>query len=124
MTTLFIYTCYLTGLYICIFGESLFQKVFNYISLKSRATYPTLVIVVFLVYNLFSFPDGHSLCCLQVPTLHVVGEKDKRIGPDAMENLKKLPNSHVFVISGAGHAAYMDQTHTWHKAIYNFLNSL
>jgi len=61
---------------------------------------------------------------LQVPTLIVVGEKDSRIGPTAVENLEKLPNRLLFTISEAGHAAYLDQTHTWHKAVYNFLNSL
>jgi len=54
----------------------------------------------------------------------VVGSKDTHIGPVAVENLRKLPNSVLLNIPEAGHAAYLDHTHLWHNALYNFLNGL
>lgn len=54
----------------------------------------------------------------------LIGKNDAQIGPEAMKNLKHLPNSVGYTLSNAGHAAYMDQPEQWHKLLYNFINLL
>lgn len=61
---------------------------------------------------------------LQVPSLIVYGDQDTQLGELSLSNLKNLANHSVVVMKGAGHACYLDDPDTWHKALTDFLNTL
>jgi len=62
---------------------------------------------------------------LQVPTLIVYGENDNTaMAKQAPDNLRIMPNSQDVRLKNAGHAAYLDQPHMFHKLLYNFMELL
>ncbi|KAM9758049.1 putative protein-lysine deacylase ABHD14B isoform 1-T3 [Menidia menidia] len=61
---------------------------------------------------------------VQVPTLIVYGDQDTQLGELSLHNLSNLANHSVMVMKGAGHACYLDDPDTWHKALIDFLNTL
>ena len=61
---------------------------------------------------------------IQVPTVIVVGSRDRNIGPASVKNLSLLPNHVVVTLPDAGHPAYLDQPDLWHKMLYHFLRAL
>lgn len=58
-----------------------------------------------------------------LPTLIVYGENDPA-GKISGEHLKALPRSQVVEIPKAGHACYVDQPDSFHKALKEFLDEL
>ncbi|KAK3605905.1 hypothetical protein CHS0354_017811 [Potamilus streckersoni] len=58
---------------------------------------------------------------LKIPTAIIYGQKDETLGTDSKENLKNLPGSKLFMIEGAGHAAYLDKPDKFHQILYSFL---
>lgn len=61
---------------------------------------------------------------VKVPSLIVYGDQDSQLGEVSLRNLRNLANSSVVVMGGAGHACYLDDPDTWHKALTDFLNTL
>ncbi|KAM3622358.1 uncharacterized protein V6R79_023732 [Siganus canaliculatus] len=61
---------------------------------------------------------------VQVPALIVYGDKDEQLGELSLNNLSHLANHKVVVMKGAGHACYLDDPGTWHKAVTDFLSTL
>ena len=60
---------------------------------------------------------------LQMPAALVYGEKDTTLGQQMEDILSKMPNSRLFKIKDAGHAAYMNQPEVWHKILYVFIRA-
>ncbi|KAL5012867.1 hypothetical protein ScPMuIL_011418 [Solemya velum] len=60
---------------------------------------------------------------LKVPTLIVVGSKDPSLGPESVKNLKNIPESEVFTINDAGHAAYINKPDEFHEKLQLFLKT-
>ncbi|KAL3870485.1 hypothetical protein ACJMK2_038540 [Sinanodonta woodiana] len=58
---------------------------------------------------------------LKIPTAIIYGENDRMLGTVSKDNLMNLPGSKVFMIEGAGHAAYLNKTDKFHQILYNFL---
>ncbi|NXP00404.1 ABHEA protein, partial [Certhia brachydactyla] len=61
---------------------------------------------------------------VQTPTLIVYGEDDTGLAPQALQNLQHLPEHHVAVLPGAGHACYLDKPEDFHQALLGFLSQL
>ncbi|XP_022063672.1 protein ABHD14B [Acanthochromis polyacanthus] len=61
---------------------------------------------------------------VKVPTLIVYGDQDTQLGEVSLRNLSNLANHSVVVMKGAGHACYLDDPDTWHKALTGFLSNL
>lgn len=67
---------------------------------------------------------GEQYHSVKVPSLIVYGDQDSQLGELSLHNLSNLANHSVVVIKGAGHACYLDDPDTWHKAVTDFLNKL
>lgn len=61
---------------------------------------------------------------VKVPSLIVYGDQDTQLGELSLSNLRNLANHKVVVMKGAGHACYIDDPDTWHKAVTDFLQTL
>ncbi|KAL2299682.1 hypothetical protein Nmel_012527 [Mimus melanotis] len=61
---------------------------------------------------------------VQTPTLILYGDRDTRLAPQALQNLQHLPEHRVAVLSGAGHACYLDKPVDFHQALLGFLRQL
>ncbi|XP_057230756.1 protein ABHD14A [Malurus melanocephalus] len=61
---------------------------------------------------------------VQTPTLILYGDRDKRLAPQALQNLQHLPEHRVAVLPGAGHACYLDKPEDFHRALLRFLSQL
>uniref|UniRef100_A0A8D0L0Q4 Abhydrolase domain containing 14A n=1 Tax=Sphenodon punctatus TaxID=8508 RepID=A0A8D0L0Q4_SPHPU len=61
---------------------------------------------------------------VQTPTLIVYGEKDTHLGTQSLQNLKQIPKHRVVMLSGAGHACYLDKPREFHEALLHFLGEL
>ncbi|XP_062356769.1 protein ABHD14A [Cinclus cinclus] len=61
---------------------------------------------------------------VQTPTLILYGDRDTRLAPQALQNLQHLPEHRVVVLSGAGHACYLDKPEDFHQALLGFLHQL
>ncbi|XP_041281694.1 protein ABHD14A [Onychostruthus taczanowskii] len=61
---------------------------------------------------------------VQTPTLILYGDHDTGLAPQALQNLQHLPNHRVAVLSGAGHACYLDKPEDFHRALLGFLHQL
>lgn len=59
-----------------------------------------------------------------IPALIVYGDQDEQLGELSRSNLVQLANHRVVVMKGAGHACYLDDPDTWHKALVEFIHSL
>lgn len=73
-------------------------------------------------------PLTAALCFLspltKTPTLILYGDRDARLAPQALQNLQHLPEHRVAVLSGAGHACYLDKPEDFHQALLGFLRQL
>ena len=50
------------------------------------------------------------------------GENDTTGMRDPVEKIMStIPNSRLFMLKGAGHAAYLDKPKEWHQILYVFL---
>ncbi len=65
-----------------------------------------------------------GLTGVKVPTLVLVGENDKPFLAAAQVMAKKIPSSELFIVPDAGHAANIDNTGSFNKAVLDFLNKL
>uniref|UniRef100_A0A674G7C2 Protein ABHD14A n=1 Tax=Taeniopygia guttata TaxID=59729 RepID=A0A674G7C2_TAEGU len=61
---------------------------------------------------------------VQTPTLILYGDRDTGLAPQALQNLQHLPKHRVAVLSGAGHACYLDKPEDFHRALLGFLHQL
>lgn len=61
---------------------------------------------------------------VKVPSLIVYGDQDSQLGEVSLNNLKNLTNHRVVVMKGAGHACYLDDPDTWHRALTDFISTL
>ncbi|RLV99522.1 hypothetical protein DV515_00009661 [Chloebia gouldiae] len=61
---------------------------------------------------------------VQTPTLILYGDRDTGLAPQALQNLQHLPKHRVAVLSGAGHACYLDKPEDFHQALLGFLRQL
>ncbi|NXH52539.1 ABHEA protein, partial [Rhabdornis inornatus] len=61
---------------------------------------------------------------VQTPTLILYGDRDTRLAPQALQNLQHLPEHRVAMLSGAGHACYLDKPEDFHQALLDFLHQL
>ncbi|NWR13050.1 ABHEA protein, partial [Paradoxornis webbianus] len=61
---------------------------------------------------------------VQTPTLILYGDRDTGLAPQALQNLQHLPEHRVAVLSGAGHACYLDKPEAFHQALLGFLRQL
>ncbi|XP_063020677.1 protein ABHD14A [Melospiza melodia melodia] len=61
---------------------------------------------------------------VQTPTLILYGDRDTGLAPQALQNLQHLPKHRVAVLSGAGHACYLDKPEEFHRALLGFLRQL
>ena len=61
---------------------------------------------------------------VQTPTMVVYGSRDQQLGLQSVEAFASLPHHSVVPLAPAGHAAYLDQPHAWHAALYHFLSQL
>ena len=58
---------------------------------------------------------------LQIPAALVYGENDARMRDSVEKIMSTIPNSQLFMLKGAGHAAYLDKPEEWLKILYVFL---
>ena len=49
------------------------------------------------------------------------GENDARMRDSVEKIMSTIPNSQLFMLKGAGHAAYIDKPEEWLKILYVFL---
>ncbi|PIK52744.1 putative alpha/beta hydrolase domain-containing protein 14B [Apostichopus japonicus] len=61
---------------------------------------------------------------VKIPTCIVYGENDKGLGVASFRDLSNIPNKQVHVLSGAGHAAYMNSPGEFHQILLNFSEKL
>ncbi|XP_032555037.1 protein ABHD14A [Chiroxiphia lanceolata] len=61
---------------------------------------------------------------VQTPTLILYGDRDTGLAPQALQNLQHLPEHHVVILPGAGHACYLDKPEDFHRALLGFLRQL
>ncbi|NXN25101.1 ABHEA protein, partial [Nycticryphes semicollaris] len=61
---------------------------------------------------------------VQTPTLILYGDRDTRLGPQALQSLRHLPKHRVAVMPDAGHACYLDKPEDFHWALLGFLRQL
>ncbi|KFU88245.1 Abhydrolase domain-containing protein 14A, partial [Chaetura pelagica] len=61
---------------------------------------------------------------VQTPTLILYGERDTRLGLQALQSLRHLPRHHVAMVPDAGHACYLDKPQDFHRALLGFLYQL
>ncbi|NWY63429.1 ABHEA protein, partial [Chionis minor] len=61
---------------------------------------------------------------VQTPTLILYGDRDTRLGPQALQSLRHLPRHRVAAVPGAGHACYLDKPEDFHRALLGFLRQL
>ncbi|XP_032857917.2 protein ABHD14A [Tyto alba] len=61
---------------------------------------------------------------VQTPTLILYGDRDTRLGAQALQSLRHLPEHRLAVVSGAGHACYLDKPEDFHQALLGFLHQL
>lgn len=67
---------------------------------------------------------GSKLSSVHVRTLHIRGETDQTIGETAQSMLQKIPGASEYVMKGAGHACYMNNSREFHKVLLKFLEQL
>jgi len=60
---------------------------------------------------------------IDVPTLLVVGELDRKFVDIAREMSEALPDAHVVVVPGAGHTVHLERPAAWVEAVASFLRS-
>lgn len=74
------------------------------------------------------YPSDSCSCFLspltKTPTLILYGDHDTGLAPQALQNLQHLPKHRVAVLSGAGHACYLDKPEEFHRALLGFLRQL
>ncbi|NXO82785.1 ABHEA protein, partial [Sitta europaea] len=61
---------------------------------------------------------------VQTPTLILYGDHDTGLARQALQNLQHLPEHRVAVLTGAGHACYLDKPEDFHQALLGFLSQL
>ncbi|KAM4653943.1 protein ABHD14A [Amazona ochrocephala] len=61
---------------------------------------------------------------VQTPTLILYGDRDTRLGSQALQSLRHLPGHRVAVVPDAGHACYLDKPEDFHRALLGFLRQL
>uniref|UniRef100_A0A8C3K5T7 Protein ABHD14A n=1 Tax=Calidris pygmaea TaxID=425635 RepID=A0A8C3K5T7_9CHAR len=61
---------------------------------------------------------------VQTSTLILYGDRDTRLGPQALQSLRHLPRHRVAVVPNAGHACYLDKPEDFHRALLGFLDQL
>lgn len=61
---------------------------------------------------------------IETPTLITYGSRDRHLGQQGAEYLRKLKNSKIVVIKNAGHACYMNQPKVWHRHVRKFIKSI
>ncbi|NXJ64717.1 ABHEA protein, partial [Rostratula benghalensis] len=61
---------------------------------------------------------------VQTPTLILYGDRDTRLGLQALQSLRHLPRHRVAVVPDAGHACYLDKPEDFHWALLGFLRQL
>ncbi|NWX18556.1 ABHEA protein, partial [Aegotheles bennettii] len=61
---------------------------------------------------------------VQTPTLILYGDRDTRLGLQALQSLRHIPGHHVAVVPDAGHACYLDKPEDFHRALLGFLRQL
>ncbi|KAM8995301.1 protein ABHD14A [Ara ararauna] len=61
---------------------------------------------------------------VQTPTLILYGDRDTRLGSQALQSLRHLPGHRVAVVPNAGHACYLDKPEDFHRALLGFLRQL
>lgn len=70
-------------------------------------------------------PPLHGrLADVRVPTLLIVGEEDAKFRRLAEEMAAIMPEARVAVVTGAGHAAHLEQPDLFAQAVLDFLRSL
>ncbi|NXP52114.1 ABHEA protein, partial [Heliornis fulica] len=61
---------------------------------------------------------------VQTPTLILYGDRDTRLGSQALRSLQHLPGHQVAVLPDAGHACYLDKPDYFHRVLLGFLHQL
>ncbi|NXP10193.1 ABHEA protein, partial [Thinocorus orbignyianus] len=61
---------------------------------------------------------------VQTPTLILYGDRDTRLGLQALQNLRHLPRHQVAMVPDAGHACYLEKTEDFHRTLLGFLRQL
>jgi 2-succinyl-6-hydroxy-2,4-cyclohexadiene-1-carboxylate synthase len=64
---------------------------------------------------------GDEIKQLSMPVLLLAGERDEKFVNEAEAMAKEIPNARCLVISGAGHAAHVEQPDAVARAILHFL---
>lgn len=60
----------------------------------------------------------------KTPTLILYGDRDTRLGSQALQSLRHLPGHRVAVVPDAGHACYLDKPEDFHRALLGFLRQM
>ncbi|XP_063721763.1 protein ABHD14A-like isoform X2 [Symsagittifera roscoffensis] len=58
---------------------------------------------------------------IKTPTLVIVGDKDRTLGAESVDNLSKLKKSKVVKLADAGHACYLDKPEEFMSEFFQFL---
>jgi 3-oxoadipate enol-lactonase len=67
--------------------------------------------------------DGDRLAANRVPTLFIVGERDRIFTPEIVDHASSLlAESRVVRIVGAGHSPYFETPARWRRTLRSFLN--